>query len=234
MVEYLKMLINELKNLLKCILFDLDGTLVDSLEDIACAMNAALEENGFPTHSTPEYAYFVGDGVRVLIERALPENQRDEKTILRIHKTYSANYDANYALKTKPYQGIPALLTQLKKMGMKLAVASNKPDALSQTLVRHFFDGIFDVVLGKRSDVPAKPNPQIVNDILKVLDAAPAECLFVGDTNVDIQTAKAAGLRSAGCVWGFRDYDELTAAGADYILNEPGELLHILKGAGKP
>lgn len=214
--------------MIKLVIFDLDGTLINSIEDLADAMNYALDKHHFPLHEREAYNYFVGDGIALLINRALPEAYRNPETEALIRADFSNFYAQNYAGKTYIYAGIPETLAKLREQGIRLAVASNKPNEFTKLIVRHFFGTIFSAVYGNRSDVPKKPDPQIAVNIMQELGISPAECLFVGDTNVDIYTAKAAGMRSAGCLWGFRDRQELTEAGADYILDEPEALLHCI------
>lgn len=214
--------------MIKLLIFDLDGTLVNSIEDLADASNYALTKHGFPSHEKEKYNYFVGDGVMLLLKRALPENNRDDHTIDLIKADFSEYYNRNYSTKTKPYEGLSELLSALKAKGLRMAVASNKPDEFSKIIVEHFFEGLFEMVQGNKPDVPKKPDPQIVFEILEKLNVDKSECLFVGDTNVDIRTGKSAGVKSVGCLWGFRDLEELQEAEADYIISKPSEILNFI------
>ncbi len=219
--------------LIKLAIFDLDGTLVNSLEDLADAVNYALRKNGFPEHETDEYRYLVGNGLAILIKRALPDGFCNEETETAIKSDFDFYYNNHYCSKTKPYDGILELLKTLKENGIKLAVASNKPDTFAKIIVEHFFKDTFDFVSGKTDSIPKKPAPDIVFKIIEELGVDKKNCIFAGDSDVDVLTAKNAGIISAGCLWGFRDFDELNKAGADYILSKPCEMLevfNIIKG----
>lgn len=213
--------------MIKLLIFDLDGTLVNSIADLAEATNYALKKHGYPVHDEEKYNYFVGDGVLKLIERALPEEDRTEERILALRKEFSQYYDVHYKDKTRPYDGIPEVLKKLRDSGYQLAVASNKPDEFTKVIVNHFFPETFSCIQGGLDGVPKKPDPQIVFSILEKFSVSPGECLFIGDTNVDILTGKNAGLHTIGCLWGFRDYEELSLAGADNIISDPKEILDI-------
>ena len=217
-----------MNTLIKLIIFDLDGTLINSIEDLAEATNYALSKNGYPTHEVYKFNHFVGDGVPTLIERVLPESARFDETILKVKADFSEYYNEHYSSKTKPYDGIQDLLKELMKKDIKLAVASNKPDDFSKAIVSLFFGEIFSYVQGNSPNIPKKPNPQIAISIMDKLNVSKSECLFVGDTNVDINTAKSAGIKSIGCLWGFRDLEELQVAQADYIISEPSEILKYI------
>ena len=214
--------------MIKLIIFDLDGTLVNSIEDLADSSNYALTKNGFPTHEGYKYKHFVGDGVQMLIKRALPENSRSDETILKVKADFSEYYNEHYSSKTKPYNGINELLSELKAKEISMAVASNKPDEFSKVIVSLFFGDTFTFVQGNTTQIPKKPDPQIVFFILEKLNIKKSECLFVGDSDIDIMTAKAAGIKSIGCLWGFRDLEELTTAKADHIVSEPIEILKYI------
>lgn len=219
--------------MIKLIIFDLDGTLLDSVDDLGSAVNLALSKQGFPTHSTASYKYFVGNGVAKLIERAVPKGTSAE-VIDAVYRDFSDYYSAHYADKTVPYDGVDALLGELQKQKLLLAVASNKPDIFTKSIISERWNGVFAAVHGQREEIPKKPNPQIAYNIMKEIGAEKAETLLIGDTNVDIETAKSAGIRSVGCLWGFRTKEELEAAGADFIIEKPSEILDILanlKGA---
>lgn len=216
----------------KLIIFDLDGTLLNSVEDLGRAVNHALKLRNLPLHSMDEYRYFVGNGVRKLIERALratlghDAEQELQETVLQDFMAYYIEHKCDY---TMPYDGIPELLRNLNKRGVKIAVASNKFITGTQALVQNFFPDInFTAVLGQREGVPVKPDPQIVNDILSMAGTMASETLYVGDTGIDMQTARNAGIESIGVLWGFRTKEELIENGAVHIVSEPSEILDLL------
>lgn len=218
------------------IIFDLDGTLINTIDDLGQACNYALSSCGFPTHRIEDYPRLVGNGINRLIEQALPEQHRDEATVLRLREYFVPYYDQHNCDLTRPYDGIPQLLTALKAAGHTLAVASNKYQAATEKIVAHFFPGIFDVVLGERVDVPRKPDPQIVYDILSTLhstldtqqDKQLGTYLYVGDSLVDAATAQAANLPFVACTWGFCTHEQLLTAHPDYIVHHPSEILGII------
>ena len=211
------------------VIFDLDGTLLNTIDDLGYACNHALEACGFPTHAIEEYPRLVGNGVNKLIERALPEGQKDEETVLRVRAHFVPYYNAHNCDYTRPYDGIPELLESLKARGCMLAVASNKYQAATEKIVSHFFPGVFDVVLGEREGVPRKPDPQIVRDIEAKLqrDQVPGtySVLYVGDSLVDQATAANAGAPFVACSWGFVAREKLEEAGCERIIDNPMELL---------
>lgn len=218
------------------IIFDLDGTLINTIDDLGQACNYALSSCGFPTHRIEDYPRLVGNGINRLIERALPEQHRDEATVLRLREYFVPYYDQHNCDLTRPYDGIPQLLTALKTAGHTLAVASNKYQAATEKIVAHFFPSIFDVVLGEHVDVPRKPDPQIVYDILSTLhstldtqqDEQLGTYLYVGDSLVDAATAQAANLPFVACTWGFCTHEQLLTAHPDYIVHHPSEILGII------
>ncbi|WP_309888128.1 HAD family hydrolase [Archangium sp.] len=211
-------------------LFDLDGTLVDSLQDIREAMNHALALHGLPVHPLSDYRRFVGEGVRVLVARAVPTGRED------VHAAVLAAYQAHYAehhLKhTRPYPGVLGVLSRLAGEGVKLAVLSNKPDAATRKLVAALLPDVpFGAVYGERTGVPRKPDPTAALGIATELGVEPGDCAFIGDTAVDMDTARAAGMYSVGVTWGFRDVEELQAHGARALAHTADELLQALLGA---
>lgn len=213
---------------MKLAIFDLDGTLVDSLGDLADACNNGLRKFGYPVHELEKYRYFVGDGVLKLVERILPEEKRSEESIAALKAEFDSYYNVHYADKTHPYDGIVSLLDKLAERGVKLAVASNKPDEFTKAVVKVFFEGKFDMVVGKCPDTEKKPAPDILLKIMDALDVSADETVMIGDTNVDIRTAKNAGVSSIGCLWGFRTMEELEQAGADHIVSSPNEILKYI------
>ncbi len=211
------------------VIFDLDGTLLDTIGDLAVACNAMLALRGLPEHSYADYRGFVGNGILRLVERALPEELRTPEYVAAARTDFVAYYIDRIDLHTVPYAGISELLDALMQRGIRLAVASNKFHAGTEKLVRRFFSGVsFDVVLGQRPDVPLKPDPTIVEEILD-LTAVPRErVLYVGDSGIDMQTAAAARIRSVGVTWGFRSREELQQAGAGVLVDRSEELLRLL------
>lgn len=211
------------------VLFDLDGTLVDSVCDMADSANFALAESGYPVHPEDAYRYFVGDGVDKLIERILPENKRSGEERANLKARYVRRYETHALNRTKPYPGIVPLLGQLHGRRIKLAVVSNKPDEQVKHIVSHLFaPGTFDIAAGGGQGFPLKPDPALANHVLTTLGIPPQEALFVGDTGVDMQTAQNARCRAVGVTWGFRPRAELTENGADEIVDKPGEILNLL------
>ena len=215
------------------IIFDLDGTLINTISDLGQACNHALAACGFPTHKIEDYPRLVGNGVNKLIERALPEQHRNEETVLRLREYFVPYYDEHNCDFTRPYDGIPELLHTLKEQGHFLAVASNKYQAATEKIVAQLFPGIFDVVLGERVGVERKPNPQIVYDILKAkgerLEAKGEEILYIGDSLVDAETARAAGATLVLCTWGFGTREQMEGAKPDYLVDHPLEVLEALE-----
>ena len=214
---------------IKLVIFDLDGTLLNTISDLAHSTNFALEKNGFPGHPIDDYRFFIGNGINKLFERALPENEKTEENIMRIRKSFLPYYDAHNTDYTKPYEGIHELLTTLQSEGYMLAVASNKYQAATEKLIKYLFpDIIFTAVLGQRENIPVKPDPAIVHDILKIANISPEEAIYIGDSGVDMQTASNSKVTSIGVTWGFRPHEELVTAGANYIADTTTEILALL------
>ncbi|MBL3520144.1 HAD family hydrolase [Aliarcobacter lanthieri] len=210
------------------VIFDLDGTLLDSIEDIAVSMNKVLESLNLPIHDIKDYKYFVGSGVDVLVENALGKFSKEIKD--EAIKRFKIEYDGKLHSKTIPYEGIYELLDELKKLNYNLAVLSNKPHEFTVSYVNHFFkDYGFKEVHGQKDNVPKKPNPQAAIEIAKSLNAPCEKVFFVGDTKVDMQTAKSANMLAIGVLWGFRDEQELREFGADFIVKTPLEIVNIIK-----
>lgn len=211
------------------VIFDLDGTLLDTIGDLAASCNAVLALRGLPQHSYEAYCGFVGNGIMRLVERALPEPLRTPETVALVRADFVDYYTKHIDVHTRPYEGIPELLSALSARGVRMAVASNKFQAGTEKLVARFFPGIrFDAVFGQRPGVPLKPDPAVVEEILAVTGVARERVLYVGDSGIDMQTAAAAGVRSAGVSWGFRDREELAGNGAGRIADRPEELLEAL------
>jgi len=213
----------------EAVIFDLDGTLLDTLADLSDSMNAALRQLGFPTHDMEEYRYFVGDGMGTLARRVLPPDCCDEATVTRSIQLMSAEYNCRWNVKTKPYPGIEKLLDELEAAGIQMAVFSNKPDAFTKMMIPALLSRWnFYPVLGARPGVPVKPNPQGAVEITKILGIAPERFLYVGDTNTDMCTATAAGIYAVGVTWGFRKIEELLEHGAKSIIQRPSDLMKLL------
>lgn len=213
----------------KAVIFDLDGTLLDTIDDLANSMNAVLERAGYPIHTAEIYKYFVGNGMRNLVKRALPDSKRDDKTIDHVLAEMKQEYGKRWDEKTCPYNGIPELLDKLSEKGLKLAVLSNKADEFTKLVVAKFLpQWHFEAVIGEGNGVPKKPDPAGAKMITKQLDIKPEEILYLGDTNVDMITATSAGMYAVGVLWGFRKADELIEGGARLLIPIPAALLDIL------
>lgn len=210
----------------KMMIFDLDGTLLDTIRDLANATNYALSQFNFPTHPEDAYRYFVGNGVNKLLERALPEGHKDADSISMVKHEFIRYYTAHGEESTRPYPGISDLLANLQHKGIMLGVASNKMHAATVTLVHEFFPDIrFTGILGQRDGIPVKPAPDILKEMIDIAGVTAEEALFIGDTSVDATTALNAGMDFVGVLWGFRPREELAAAGATNFIGHPSELL---------
>lgn len=232
-----------MKSQFRAVLFDLDGTLADSLADLANATNWALAQVACPTHPTEAYRQFVGDGARQLCARALPADKQEllEDTLRLMRDRYAAHCFEQ----TRLYPGIPELISALIERRYKLAVLSNKPDEFTKRMIQHFFcsreshsrlpreslaatTGPFDIVRGQLPNVPLKPDPAAALQIAGELGVPAAQWLYLGDTNTDMRTAHAAGMMPVGVLWGFRDREELVESGAKHLVAEPGDVLRLL------
>ena len=213
----------------KLAIFDLDGTLLNTIEDLGYAANHALQAHGYPTHSIASYPFFVGNGARRLIERVLPEDARTEATIDRLLITFKEYYNDHNTDYTKPYEGIPELLSLLSSRGVAIAVASNKYQAATEKLISHFFPTLsFIAVEGQKEGVPVKPDPSIVFEILAKAKTPKADTIYIGDSGVDMETARRACVDSVGVTWGFRPEKELVENHADTIVNSPGDIAKLI------
>lgn len=211
----------------KLAVFDMDGTILDTLEDLKDSTNYALEKCGYPMRTYDEVRRFVGNGIRKLIERAVPEGLTVEQ-IDRVHEVFTEHYKVHCADKTKAYDGIKPLLEKLRAGGVKTAVVSNKADYGVQELCKEYFDGLFDYAVGEREGIRRKPAPDAVNEALKVLGMSKSEAVYIGDSDVDFETAKNAELPCISVLWGFRDEEFLREKGATLFVHDPAEIYDIV------
>lgn len=211
------------------IIFDLDGTLLNTIEDLGTATNYALERMGWPPHELSSYPFYVGNGVRRLMERAMPDDKRSKENVDTLLRHFREYYDVHCCDNTRPYTGIPELLDQLVARGQQLAVASNKYQRATSHLIQHFFPNIpWAAIEGQKEGVPVKPDPSIVFAILGQCPTPKADVLYVGDSGVDMETARRACVTSIGATWGFRPVKELRESLANHIISRPEELLNLL------
>lgn len=208
-------------------IFDLDGTLLNTLTDLAGSVNHALEKNGLPLRSIDEVRNFVGNGIRKLIDRAVPENTAVE-TADKVFSDFKEHYTIHSADSTAPYEGITELLRVLRKDGCLTAVVSNKADFAVKELCKQYFIGLIDVAIGERSGVPRKPSPESVYEVLEALGVSQREAVYIGDSDVDVMTAKNAGLDLIAVDWGFRERELLQKSGAETIVSLPSEIADII------
>jgi len=212
------------------VIFDLDGTLLYTIRDLSNAANHALAVNGYPTRSEAECLRFVGNGISKLLERALPKGEKTIQNVEKIRPAFLSYYGEHLADNTTPYEGILPIINTLQERKIKQAVASNKYHEATCYLIHRFFPNIsFGAVLGQRKGYPVKPDPQIVEEILRLCGETKQACLYVGDSDVDIQTARNAGVRVCGVTWGFRTRSELSACRPDYLVDSPQELLTVIE-----
>lgn len=213
----------------KAVIFDLDGTLLDTLADLANSANRVLAGNRFPTHPLADYKRFVGDGSKMLITRALPEDKRVPEIIDASLEAFVADYGQHWDKATQPYDGIVDLVAALQKSTMPMGVVTNKPHRFTSAMMAHFFNGYpFYPILGQQDHIPKKPHPHQARVAADKMGVAPSHCIFLGDSAVDMETAKSAGMHPVGAAWGFRSKQELLTAGAIRVLNHPLELLEML------
>ena len=215
----------------KLIIFDLDGTLINTIADLANSTNFALNKNGFPTHPLEKFNYFVGNGINKLFERALPEGEKTEENIQKIRKDFLEHYDVHNADESRPYKNIPELLSALQDKGLQLAVASNKYQKATANLVQRFFPEIhFTAVFGQRESVKTKPDPAVVLEIMEKANVSAADTLYIGDSNVDMQTAINSKVDACGVTWGFRPASELEEYAPKFIAQEVMDILDFVEG----
>ena len=217
----------------KLVIFDLDGTLLNTIADLAHSTNYALNKLGYPTHEIEKYNFMVGNGINKLFERALPEGEKTEENVLRVRNEFVPYYDIHNADDSRPYPDIPELLSYLQSAGIQIAVASNKYQAATEKLVAHYFPGIhFTAVFGQREGINVKPDTAVVFDILKLANVQKEDVLYVGDSGVDMQTAANAGVTACGVTWGFRPRTELEEFAPQHITDAAEEIKQFLS-AGK-
>lgn len=212
----------------KAVIFDLDGTLLNTIDDLGDSVNYVLKKHNYPTFSIEEYKYKVGNGMRKLIERSLPKSEQTDEKIEKILAEFMAYYGEHKMDKSAPYDNIEQLLKTLKQKGVKTAVVTNKAHISAKPLMDEVFPNLFDAVIGQKEGVPTKPDPTSVFAVLKELGVSADECLYLGDSGVDMQTAKNAGIFGIGVLWGFRKADELIENGAKKLIGKPQELLELL------
>jgi len=216
------------------VLFDLDGTLLDTLDDIADSVNAVLDKNRFPRHPNDAYRYFIGDGVPMLMRRVLPKADVDDQTVARLVEEMREEYGRRWNVKTRAYEGVPELLDGLVQRGVQLAVLSNKPDDFTIRCVEELLSRWrFSVVAGHRRGVPPKPDPTGALEIAGLLRTLPGRVLFLGDSGIDMETAVAAGMHPVGALWGFRTREELQKSGAKAVVENPGEVLTLMDSCSR-
>lgn len=207
-------------------IFDLDGTILDTLLDLANAVNFAMRSKGFPERTVDEVRSFIGNGIKVLIKRSVPADTDEENynEALEVFRKYYLEHIADY---TRPYDGITDVINELKSKGCKTAVVSNKTHVAAQAVVKDFFGDIFDIVVGKMEEFPPKPEPDSLLYAIKTLGVEKSDCIYIGDSDVDVLTAHNAGIECIGVTWGNRDEDVLLKSGAEYIAHTPKEMLDI-------
>ncbi|MBQ4563475.1 MAG: HAD family hydrolase [Lachnospiraceae bacterium] len=216
--------------MIKACIFDMDGTVADTLTTIAYFANAALDHFGLPTIDKEKYKLMVGDGASVLVRRMMDEVGAPDELYDRVRTYYNSTYDSNFLYLTEPYDGILPMLRELKRAGIRTAIVSNKPESTACKISEKLFGDLIERCRGGRAGVPLKPNPQAVLETLAELGVGPDECLYIGDTAVDMETGKRAGIYSIGVLWGFRDEKELCEAHADMIVSSPTEIISIALG----
>ncbi len=213
----------------RAILYDLDGTLLDTLRDIADSVNSALSSLGFPIHKVDAYKYFVGDGEDVLVFRALPQDYRDQITVTKVLALFHESYNVHCGDNTQPFPGIPAMLDSLAGLGVRMAVLSNKGQKFVETTISAFLaHRYFDVILGAQPSIPTKPDPTGALHVVEEMGLKPNDFLYLGDSGVDMKTAVAAGMYPVGALWGYRQADELLTSGAKVVVDKPGDVLPLI------
>ncbi len=217
----------------KSVIFDLDGTLLNTLEDIASSLNTVLRKMGLETYPTGAYRYFVGSGAEEMVARVLPPEKHEKKLIAECGEAFQVEYRKNWNLKTRPYDGVPEMLRGLSDSGVRISILSNKPHEFTVLSVRQYFPGYdFELVLGQREGIPLKPDPVGALEIARHLDIPAGEFIFIGDTGVDMETAVRAGMLPLGVSWGFRPEEELMESGAIKVVRDPADILSFVNNPG--
>ena len=214
----------------RTVIFDLDGTLLNSIGDLAAAANYVCRQNRWPEHTEEEIMGMVGHGIPNLVRQFSPADARSTLMVLSAASQFNQYYGCHNMELTRPYEGMAELLQQLKAAGAQLAVCSNKADNFSRAIVEHYYPGVFDLVRGNLNGMPIKPDPTVVREIMRDLDASYLSAMMVGDSSVDIQTGHNAGIKACGVTWGFRSRENLVEAAADAIADTPAELGKLLLG----
>lgn len=214
----------------RTVIFDLDGTLLNSIGDLAAAANYVCRQNRWPEHTEEEIMGMVGHGIPNLVRQFSPADARSTLMVLNTTSQFNQYYGCHNMELTRPYEGMAELLQQLKAAGAQLAVCSNKADNFSRAIVEHYYPGVFDLVRGNLNGMPIKPDPTVVREIMWDLDASYLSAMMVGDSSVDIQTGHNAGIKACGVTWGFRSRENLVEAAADAIADTPAELGKLLLG----
>ena len=214
----------------RTVIFDLDGTLLNSIGDLAAAANYVCRQNRWPEHTEKEIMGMVGHGIPNLVRQFSPADARSTLMVLNTTSQFNQYYGCHNMELTRPYEGMAELLQQLKAAGAQLAVCSNKADNFSRAIVEHYYPGVFDLVRGNLNGMPIKPDPTVVREIMRDLDASYLSAMMVGDSSVDIQTGHNAGIKACGVTWGFRSRENLVEAAADAIADTPAELGKLLLG----
>ncbi|MBQ8538102.1 MAG: HAD-IA family hydrolase [Ruminococcus sp.] len=215
----------------KLVVFDLDGTLCDTLSDLCNAVNFALKSENLPTHPLSAYNKFVGNGINNLIKQVLVDKADDEQLFKKVKAHFDSYYPQHLCDDTVPYDGVEDLLSTLRSLNIKTAVHSNKPHAYVPHILKTLFPNhSFEIAWGKRDDCQRKPSPQALIEMMDLLDVDKSQVLYVGDSDVDVLTAHNAGVSVCGVEWGFRGREELLSAGADYVVSDTKELLNVIKG----
>lgn len=209
------------------VIFDLDGTILNTLEDLADSLNVILDRYGYPQRTLSEVRGFVGNGIRLLVKRAMPEGS-SETAIDQLHQDFIQYYQQHCMDKTRPYEGIPELLQEVRNRGYYTAVVSNKADQAVKTLCDKYFAGLFDITVGERDGISRKPAPDSVNEILSSMQVLREKAVYIGDSDVDIATAQNAGMDGITVSWGFKDSDFLQKMGAKCLVSAPEEILELL------
>jgi phosphoglycolate phosphatase len=218
----------------RAVIFDLDGTLLNTLDDLANSLNRVLVQYGFPPHQTDAYRYFVGDGALELVNRALPEEKRIGSIISQCLEAFRTDYRENWNIKTSPYEGVTEMLDALKTRKIKMSILSNKPHEHTKRCVAELLSQWdFEIILGQRNGIPRKPDPIGALEVAEHVSVSPSQFLYLGDTDVDMKTSVTAGMFPVGALWGFRTAEELQESGARALISHPLEILPLFEAAQK-